>query len=490
MVCARRVVFVGVVLLQFVQQLQAQPWWSTRWHYRVPVSVSANGYERSDKPAELVVNFSQLFTAIGPVRTLDTNSLRIIEVSSVGTILDTLVQFQFDRDSVFNAATHARGTLTFILGGTTASNATRFFHLYFDAIGSQFPRPSFPTQVLVSDTSNYQGQNAFMIRLRRATYIYHKLGGGFASAIDSSQRDWISYRPGGGSAGEYRGIPNLGVCAHPGYANSTSTLVSRGPIKATIQSRTNDNQWSWKWDFFPSYARMTLQAAATTYWFLYEGTPGGQFDFTDFWVRSTGERRTLAQDEGGRFQWVYFGDRSLRRVLYLAHHEADTLPDGFRSMESNMTVFGFGRQPTSSNTTRWMTAVPQRLTMGFAEDSLTASTTISDAFRDLNVTLGAATTTDVDDKTEILTPAFSLEQNYPNPFNPTTEIRFQMSHPSSVSLRVYDALGREVRTLVNEELKAGSHKIFFDAGELAGGVYYYRLTAGDFVSTRKLVMIR
>jgi hypothetical protein len=86
MVCARRVVFVGVVLLQFVQQLQAQPWWSTRWHYRVPVSVSANGYERSDKPAELVVNFSQLFTAIGPVRTLDTNSLRIIEVSSVGTI--------------------------------------------------------------------------------------------------------------------------------------------------------------------------------------------------------------------------------------------------------------------------------------------------------------------------------------------------------------------------------------------------------------------
>ena len=490
MVCTWRIVFVTTVLLQLAQSLEAQTWWNTRWHYRVPVSVSANGYERRDKPAEVALNFSQLFTAVGPARTLDTNSLRIIEVTATGTVLDTMVQFQFDRDSAYNASTNARGTLTFMLGGTTASNATRSFHLYFDAIGGLFTRPPFPTHVSVSDTTNYQGQNAFAIRLQRATYIYHKLGGGFASAIDSNQRDWISYRPGGGSAGEYRGIPNLGVCAHPGYTNGTSALVSRGHLKATIQSRTNDNQWSWKWDFFPSYARMTVHSAAATYWFLYEGTPGGQFEYSDFWVRSTGERRTLAQDEGGRFQWVYFGDRSLRRVLYLAHHEADTLPDGFRSMEANMTVFGFGRQPTSSNTTRWMTAVPQRLTIGFAEDSSIASATINNAFRDLTVALGAPATTDVDHKTQYVPTQFSLEQNYPNPFNPTTEIRYQISEACHVSLKIFDVSGKEVRMLVSEKRNAGFYETTFDATGLSSGVYYYQLAAGGFVSTKKMIVLR
>jgi len=100
---------------------------------------------------------------------------------------------------------------------------------------------------------------------------------------------------------------------------------------------------------------------------------------------------------------------------------------------------------------------------------------------------------------------FALDQNYPNPFNPTTEIRFQIaevrgqkSAVSHVTLKVYDVLGREVRTLVSEELKAGSYETTFDAHGLASGVYFYRLQAGDpslrsgqwFTQTKRLSLLR
>jgi photosystem II stability/assembly factor-like uncharacterized protein len=85
---------------------------------------------------------------------------------------------------------------------------------------------------------------------------------------------------------------------------------------------------------------------------------------------------------------------------------------------------------------------------------------------------------------------FKLAQNYPNPFNPTTTISFQLKADSYVTLKVYDVLGREVRTLVNENLKPGSYETRFDGTGLASGVYMYRLQAGDFIQTRKLILLR
>jgi len=87
-----------------------------------------------------------------------------------------------------------------------------------------------------------------------------------------------------------------------------------------------------------------------------------------------------------------------------------------------------------------------------------------------------------------------LHQNYPNPFNPTTNIKFQI--PSSnaqlgfVSLKVFDVLGREVATLVNDNLQPGDYEVTFDATGLPSGVYYYRLTAGGFTRVRKMVLVR
>jgi hypothetical protein len=85
---------------------------------------------------------------------------------------------------------------------------------------------------------------------------------------------------------------------------------------------------------------------------------------------------------------------------------------------------------------------------------------------------------------------YELEQNYPNPFNQITNIKFQITNKSDVSLRVYDVSGREVATLVNEEFVAGSYLVRFDAESLASGVYFYRLQAGDFTDTRKLILLK
>ena len=87
---------------------------------------------------------------------------------------------------------------------------------------------------------------------------------------------------------------------------------------------------------------------------------------------------------------------------------------------------------------------------------------------------------------------FELKQNYPNPFNPSTEIRFVIPNEvgNLVTLKVFDVLGNEVTTLVNEEKPAGSHSINFDARTLSSGVYFYQLRAASFVETKKMILIR
>ncbi|HTY39325.1 MAG TPA: S41 family peptidase [Bacteroidota bacterium] len=85
---------------------------------------------------------------------------------------------------------------------------------------------------------------------------------------------------------------------------------------------------------------------------------------------------------------------------------------------------------------------------------------------------------------------YNLSQNYPNPFNPTTAISYQLTAKSFVTLKVYDILGRQISTLVNEVRAPGSHIVRFDASTLSSGVYFYKLEAGDFTQTRKMVLIR
>jgi lysophospholipase L1-like esterase len=99
-------------------------------------------------------------------------------------------------------------------------------------------------------------------------------------------------------------------------------------------------------------------------------------------------------------------------------------------------------------------------------------------------------TTSVKREYNLIPEKLSLSQNYPNPFNPSTEIKYNISQTSMVTLKVYDLLGRKVATLVNREQKAGNYTVNFDASKLASGIYIYRIQAGDFSVTKKMTLLK
>jgi hypothetical protein len=93
-----------------------------------------------------------------------------------------------------------------------------------------------------------------------------------------------------------------------------------------------------------------------------------------------------------------------------------------------------------------------------------------------------------------------LEQNYPNPFNPSTQINYSIKENGFVTLRVYDIVGKEIATLVNEDKEAGTYSVSFsakggsafggNASNLASGIYFYQLKSGNFISTKKMLLIK
>ena len=95
-----------------------------------------------------------------------------------------------------------------------------------------------------------------------------------------------------------------------------------------------------------------------------------------------------------------------------------------------------------------------------------------------------------DPQQEVIPDKYTLSQNYPNPFNPTTTIKFQVPNSSFVNLKVYDILGNEVATLVNEEKAAESYNVNFNASGLSSGIYFYKLQSGSFVETKKMILLK
>jgi len=103
-------------------------------------------------------------------------------------------------------------------------------------------------------------------------------------------------------------------------------------------------------------------------------------------------------------------------------------------------------------------------------------------------TVNVGNTTSTDD--DILKYEFSFGQNYPNPFNPSTTINYTLTNSSNASLKIYDVFGREVATLFEEYKSAGNYKIEFNAGDIASGVYFYVLSAGEFRDVKKLILLK
>lgn len=98
--------------------------------------------------------------------------------------------------------------------------------------------------------------------------------------------------------------------------------------------------------------------------------------------------------------------------------------------------------------------------------------------------------TSVDQDNDRLPTGFTLAENYPNPFNASTIIHYGLPVTSNVTIEIYDILGRRVKTLVNEEQQAGYHQVTWDASELSSGLYFYRIQAGDYAETKKMLLLK
>ena len=92
---------------------------------------------------------------------------------------------------------------------------------------------------------------------------------------------------------------------------------------------------------------------------------------------------------------------------------------------------------------------------------------------------------------EVITPAkFLLSQNYPNPFNPSTRICYSIPSQSKVTIKVFDVIGNEITILVNEEKQAGSYEVEWNPGDFPSGVYFYQLKAGEYINTKKMILLK
>ena len=108
----------------------------------------------------------------------------------------------------------------------------------------------------------------------------------------------------------------------------------------------------------------------------------------------------------------------------------------------------------------------------------------------VSMSWGEAVLSAIEQTSEEIPETFKLEQNYPNPFNPQTIINFSIKQKSMVKLAIYDITGKEIAILVNNELTAGTYNYNFDAAKLSSGIYLYRIEAGDYVSTKKMTLIK
>ncbi len=142
---------------------------------------------------------------------------------------------------------------------------------------------------------------------------------------------------------------------------------------------------------------------------------------------------------------------------------------------------GYG-QPMSGNT-----MVKSVVGQNFVGTTQQSNTQIISGF--LADTLFRGTIVDVKNQEQLPT-SYSLWQNYPNPFNPSTTIHFELPKESHVTLKVYNMIGQEVLTVLDENKVAGRYDLRIDGTSLASGVYFYRLVAGDYIATKKLILIR
>lgn len=235
-----------------------------------------------------------------------------------------------------------------------------------------------PAEVTL-DKAEFKGLPHYKISTPTATYWLEKTGAGLSRMIDREGNDWLSFdpEPGSGAGGEYRGFPNAVHQQGGNYFHArnratdfaTTKIELAGPNGVTISAVSSNGVWACRYDFSPTHCLLTMMKmpADRKYWVLYEGTPGGTFEESDWWMTSAvATPQSMNKKHEGDIpapEWIVFGDAKQNRSLFLYHMEDDEHPDRFYEMEKKMTVFGFGR----AGLTKFLDRTPQMFAIGFLE---------------------------------------------------------------------------------------------------------------------------
>jgi hypothetical protein len=210
---------------------------------------------------------------------------------------------------------------------------------------------------------------------------------------------------------------------------------------------------------------------------------------------------TIKYDTQGTLQWVI--------VEYLGYYsntgdlEIDDYGDVYVAMSNHDFITCkysnngslLWREQYSNSAWGWIDDVPVALAYDGKDNIYVTGTSSQPGFwsptASLITTLKYDRVTNViENEFQLLPKNFTLSQNYPNPFNPSTRIKYQVASISYVSLVVYDILGNEIETLVNEEKPAGTFELTWYAEGLPSGVYFYQLKAGDYINTKKMILLK
>jgi hypothetical protein len=302
----------------------------------------------------------------------------VTEFSVNGKIVDANVAHQY-----------IGGVLTIAVKGSTLAGQWRHFVVTF------LPTPAKPTAARVKlEWSDDEGQKAHRIDTDHATFVIQHDGASLSSMLDDNGADWIGYHAAPddkatGAKSIFRGIPNFPFPEghfHPGFTSSHTEILSEGPLRTVIRSESGDGKWAYESTIYPSHMKQVVLKADRAFWWLYEGTPGGETEdryCRPFQVARSGNAESPSQTAWemtsaglswaafrvpglgtpyGRSLFVGRAGTGLQSSYYLASDSGSPIAAGQRGA---MTVFGFGR--SGMNATIAPTELPATFVVGLAE---------------------------------------------------------------------------------------------------------------------------